>query len=342
MPDFNELYSLDLVHALVDCGGNILDIARAFERGYGHLSQEMLSIAGYPQLESNQARKLFEALHVMADFAFSFSEFDFLHIPFAGGKSLIERAGVRRRGRYRRYRSLYSAGTWEFDEHIILTELKSRVFIIANGASEKTRSVYPAGAYVSVGPMSKSEMRSVGQTEILDTSKFIPIARMLEGKDREEAAIAVEALSLAMQLLMRDRKTFQHWMLHPLGGLSALVAFQRERLRRKKRRPFLIARYADLSHRNLNAFSYRKPVVATLDKLDRICREYEPPSWKDWKEKRDEVIDGEKIFNALLFNASFLFTNFVLAKSKYGDRVPLGWGLKPQTSTSVASKRPRR
>lgn len=138
---------------------------------------------------------------------------------------------------------------------------------------------------MSVGPMSKSKMRSVGQTEILDTSQFIPIARMLEGRDDEEVATAVDALSFAMQLLVRDGNAFQRWMLYPLGGLPALVAFQRERLRQKKRRPFLIARYANLSHRNLDAFS------STVRRYSTRCflmiRSYSPISF--WQRANAEI-----------------------------------------------------
>jgi hypothetical protein len=327
MSNFSRLSSLSLVKALVDAGGNISDVSRAFQSGYGHLSGQMLSMAGFPSLEIAEARKLFDALMAMADLSFSFSELDYLRIPFAGGKSIIERAGVRRRGRHRRYRSIYGMGVWEFDDVAILTELNSRIFVISNGASKIARTTFPEGAYVSVGAMTVRDMRTLGPAEILDTTRFMPISRMLEGLSCGEIAASVETFSLAMEFLVRDRKAFQQWMLHPRGGLSGLVAFQRERLKQKKRRPFLIARYANLQNGGMDTFSYRKPIKATLDNLERLCRDYKPPHWKDLKVKRDEVVDGEKVFNALLFDASFIFANFVLATHKCGDRVPIGWGL---------------
>jgi hypothetical protein len=328
MKNFEKLYSTELVHALVDAGGTITDVSRAFERGYSHISQTMLSIAGYPALGAEQARKLFDALHSMADVAFSFSELDYLLIPFNRGKSLIERSGVRRRGPHRRFRSIFSLAKFEFDQDVIMIEQNERVFVVANAASERSRALYPDGAYISSNSMTHSEMRDISHLDVIDGRKFTPISQFLDGKSETETTYLIEALSFAMDFVERDRKSFERWILNPLGGLPDVVAFHRDRLKTKKRRPFLIARHRNLSHGRCDVFSYRKPIMETIDRLDRVCREYKPPHWKDLKTKRDEIIDGEIIFNSLLFNASFLFARFAMATSKYGDRVPIGWGLK--------------
>jgi hypothetical protein len=332
MSDFENLWSIPLVQALVDAGGTMPDVARAFEPGYGHISERMLSIAGYPALTYEQAQRLFEALHAMSDFAFSFSELDYSLLPFGAGKSLVERSGARRRGPYRRYRSFFSPSSLEFDENIFLVVENSRVFVIANGASEHSRKLYPAGAYVSIGHMGKQEMRAVGHPDILNPEKFVPIARMLDGRPDEDVKATIDTFSEAMESVQYERDNYQRWLMHPCGGLPHLTAFYRDRLKERKRRPFLTARYSKLARGHEDVLAWRKPGAETIDRLEHVCREYVPPSFREWKSKRAEFLTGEDIYRALLGDVYFLFTNLALSTSRRGDRVPMGWGLKPRVA----------
>ncbi len=328
-PDFSELWSVDLVEALVDAGGTLPDVARAFERGYGHISGKMLKLAGFPEMERDLCYRLFNALRQLADFAFTFEERTFHTLAFGDGRCLFERAGVRRRGLWGRFRHGFTS-SWhvEFDTDVLLMSDAGRILVIANCASEKARRLYPAGAYISVGRLSAGGIWGVDRGAILDPNSFIPVSRMLDGLAEGEYAEQVQSLEGVVAGLEHFRFSYESWLLTSTGGLPHLIELYKERAKRGKRRPYMVARYSELAKDRDNVLAWRKPTAATLELLDALCQEdLKKVSGKGGFRNLRNLTKSEDVFRALLGNVHWLFMNFNLTTRAKGDLVPIGWGL---------------